>query len=52
MRRLGVFGLRWHRLFGRLGLLPQLVVAAEQVVEQPLAFAPDRQGVHGVTLIT
>ena len=33
MRRLGVFGLP----LSVFGLLPQLVVAAEQVVEQPLA---------------
>ena len=35
MRRSGVFGL----LLSSLGLLPQLVVAAKQVLEQPLAFA-------------
>ena len=29
---------------GVLGLLPQLVVAAKQVLEQPLAFTRDRQG--------
>ena len=51
---LGVFGLLLGGLgllLSGLGLLPQLVVAAKQVLEQPLALTGS-SGSRGVTLIT